>query len=78
MSSVELPNGLNLLVGRDIEDRAELRSLIVDSLCYWVEEMHVDGFRFDLASILARDSSGTMHAADRQGAVGSETDPKAE
>ncbi len=32
--------------------------MIVDSLRYWVEEMHVDGFRFDLASILARDSSG--------------------
>ena len=32
--------------------------MIVDSLCYWVEEMHVDGFRFDLASILTRDASG--------------------
>ena len=32
--------------------------MIVDSLRYWVEEMHVDGFRFDLASILARDSTG--------------------
>jgi glycogen operon protein len=30
----------------------------VDSLRYWVEVMHVDGFRFDLASILARDASG--------------------
>ena len=35
-----------------------VRRLIVDSLRYWVEEMHVDGFRFDLASILARDASG--------------------
>ena len=35
-----------------------VRRMIVDSLRYWVEEMHVDGFRFDLASILARDSSG--------------------
>ncbi len=35
-----------------------VRRLIVDSLCYWVEEMHVDGFRFDLASILGRDESG--------------------
>jgi isoamylase len=33
--------------------------MIVDSLRYWVEEMHVDGFRFDLASILARDERGT-------------------
>jgi glycogen operon protein len=35
-----------------------VRRMIVDSLRYWVEEMHVDGFRFDLASILARDASG--------------------
>jgi glycogen operon protein len=35
-----------------------VRRLIVDSLRYWVEEMHVDGFRFDLASILGRDESG--------------------
>jgi isoamylase len=35
-----------------------VRRLIVDSLRYWVEEMHVDGFRFDLASILTRDASG--------------------
>jgi isoamylase len=31
----------------------------VDSLRYWVEAMHVDGFRFDLASILSRDESGS-------------------
>jgi isoamylase len=35
-----------------------VRRMIVDSLRYWVETMHVDGFRFDLASILTRDSSG--------------------
>jgi isoamylase len=35
-----------------------VRRLIVDSLRYWVEVMHVDGFRFDLASILSRDESG--------------------
>jgi glycogen operon protein len=35
-----------------------VRRMIVDSLRYWVEEMHVDGFRFDLASILSRDASG--------------------
>jgi isoamylase len=35
-----------------------VRRMIVDSLRYWVEAMHVDGFRFDLASILARDPSG--------------------
>ena len=35
-----------------------VRRLIMDSLRYWVEEMHVDGFRFDLASILSRDETG--------------------
>ena len=35
-----------------------VRRMIVDSLRYWVEEMHVDGFRFDLASILSRGESG--------------------
>jgi isoamylase len=32
--------------------------LVMDSLRYWVNEMHVDGFRFDLATALARDGSG--------------------
>jgi isoamylase len=36
-----------------------VRRMIVDSLRYWVTEMHVDGFRFDLASVLARDETGT-------------------
>jgi glycogen operon protein len=35
-----------------------VRRLIQDSLRYWVTEMHIDGFRFDLASILSRDESG--------------------
>ena len=35
-----------------------VRRLILDSLHYWVEDMHVDGFRFDLASILSRDENG--------------------
>src|SRR5215467_5562191 len=35
-----------------------VRRLIIDSLRYWVSEMHVDGFRFDLASILSRDQHG--------------------
>jgi isoamylase len=38
--------------------------LIMDSLRYWVIEMHVDGFRFDLASALARE----LHEVDRLGA----------
>lgn len=39
-------------------NHAIVRRLILDSLRYWVETMHVDGFRFDLASILSRDESG--------------------
>jgi len=35
-----------------------VRRMITDSLRYWVRDMHVDGFRFDLASILCRDSTG--------------------
>ena len=35
-----------------------VRRMIVDSLHFWVTEMHVDGFRFDLASILSRDETG--------------------
>jgi glycogen operon protein len=38
--------------------------LIMDSLRYWAVEMHVDGFRFDLASTLARE----LHDVDRLGA----------
>ena len=37
-----------------------VRRMITDSLRYWVDDMHVDGFRFDLASILARDASGRV------------------
>jgi len=37
-----------------------VRRMIVDSLRYWVDVMHVDGFRFDLASILERDESGDV------------------
>ena len=40
-------------------NQAIVRRMIVDSLRYWVTEMHVDGFRFDLASVLARDETGT-------------------
>ncbi len=35
-----------------------VRRLIQDSLTWWVEAMHVDGFRFDLASVLSRDEAG--------------------
>jgi isoamylase len=40
-----------------------VRRLIIDSLRWWVSEMHVDGFRFDLASILSRDPQGRPMAS---------------
>jgi isoamylase len=36
------------------------RMLVLESLRYWVTEMHVDGFRFDLASVLARGTDGSF------------------
>ena len=44
-------NTLNLSHPRVIQ-------MVTDSLRYWVEEMHVDGFRFDLGTILAREPGG--------------------
>jgi isoamylase len=37
-----------------------VRRMIIDSLRHWVREMHVDGFRFDLAAILSRDEQGRL------------------
>jgi isoamylase len=39
-------------------DHPHVRASIVECLKYWVEEMHLDGFRFDLATVLARDDGG--------------------
>jgi isoamylase len=39
-----------------------VRDLILDALRYWVIEMHIDGFRFDLASVLGRDREGRLLA----------------
>jgi len=50
-------NGLNMRHPRVLQ-------LIMDSLRYWITEMHVDGFRFDLASTLARE----LHEVDKLGA----------
>jgi isoamylase len=50
-------NTLNMVQPRVLQ-------LIMDSLRYWVTEMHVDGFRFDLASTLARE----LHGVNRLGA----------
>ncbi len=41
-----------------------VRSMVLDSLRYWVNEMHVDGFRFDLASIFTRASDGSVNLED--------------
>ena len=43
-----------------------VRRLIQDSLRYWVTEMHVDGFRFDLASILSRDEARPVRCRTRR------------
>jgi isoamylase len=38
-------------------EHPRVRALIIDCLKYWVEEMHVDGFRFDLATVLGREAN---------------------
>lgn len=37
-----------------------MQEFILECLHYWVQEMHIDGFRFDLGSVLARDSKGRL------------------
>jgi len=44
-------------------DHPAVQRMIMDSLRYWVKEMHVDGFRFDLASIFTRRSDGSVGEA---------------
>ncbi len=41
-----------------------VRRMILDSMRYWVSEMHVDGFRFDLASIFTRNIDGSINLQD--------------
>jgi isoamylase len=41
-----------------------VRKMILDSMRYWVDEMHIDGFRFDLASLFTRKSDGTINLED--------------
>lgn len=48
-----------------------VKQLIIDSLVHWVEEYHVDGFRFDLASCLCRGKSASCY---RVHAIGSDKD----
>ncbi len=49
-----------------------VRASIVECLKYWVEEMHVDGFRFDLGTVLARDRQGFDADSDFFAAVRAE------
>lgn len=44
-------------------DEPQVLRMVMDSLRYWVQEMHVDGFRFDLAAALARDVNGVVDQA---------------
>jgi isoamylase len=53
-------------------EHARVRELIVDCLKYWTEEMHVDGFRFDLATVLGRDAGGFNEHSEFFKAVGAE------
>ena len=39
-------------------EHPQVRSLVIDCLVYWVVNMHVDGFRFDLAPVLGREANG--------------------
>jgi glycogen debranching enzyme GlgX len=56
-------NVLNLMQPRVLQ-------MVMDSLRYWVQQMHVDGFRFDLATILARDAHGFHACSPFMAAIG--------
>ena len=57
-------------VGNQMRTNHEpFRQLILDNLKYWVEEMHVDGFRFDLASILGVTDENPYNTAPLFGAI---------
>ena len=43
---------------------AHVRKLVMDSLRYWRREMHIDGFRFDLASVFSRNADGSLNYRD--------------
>ena len=45
-------------------DNRAVRQLVVNSLLYWFRDMHVDGFRFDMASIFSRKSDGSINLLD--------------
>ena len=41
--------------------RGHVRNMVMDSLRYWKQEMHIDGFRFDLASVFSRNENGSLN-----------------
>ena len=41
--------------------RSHVRKMVMDSLRYWKSEMHIDGFRFDLASVFSRNADGSLN-----------------
>jgi isoamylase len=41
--------------------RGHVRKMVMDSLRYWKKEMHIDGFRFDLASVFSRNADGSLN-----------------
>jgi len=41
-----------------------VRKMVMDSLRYWKQEMHIDGFRFDLASVFSRNADGSLNWGD--------------
>lgn len=44
--------------------QAHVRKMVMDSLRYWMNEMHIDGFRFDLASVFSRNADGSLNWGD--------------
>ena len=56
-------------------DCGYVRTMILDSLRYWAIEMRVDGFRFDLASVLTRRSDGSVYGTDVPLLTAIRTDP---
>ncbi|HTZ58370.1 MAG TPA: isoamylase [Acidobacteriaceae bacterium] len=44
--------------------QGHVRQMVMDSLRYWKREMHVDGFRFDLASVFSRNADGSLNWGD--------------
>ena len=45
-------------------NQPHVRKMVMDSLRYWKNEMHIDGFRFDLASVFSRNADGSLNWGD--------------